>query len=541
MCGIAGVVSSWLSAKEKAIFCDLLRVNTLRGTHSTGIIAALREKDRVDYCIDKSTRNAVAFLAHPSKQTKAIFADNRVCSALIGHTRSATKGSIRTENAHPFVFPRVIGVHNGTINTDLEHEKEYDTDSEALYRSINDRGLVEALRGINKGYPGYALAMVDRQKNEFIAIRNLMRPLHFTFNEKETTLFFSSEAEALRMVLARHNATYKGQVYPQLRDDVAMTVPLSPSGLEGLRWDTLDVNPPRRVHYGTGHNHFGPYSSFAEAWDGIDWDDKKPDPNKEVTLPKVTPPKASNVVSLPAPPKVHNKGHPKDQPALNTMSKSQRKKLQKALHKQAKVSAMLAKQAAEQDPADNSPSSFSEESAPGFLKQAQAAHEKIRRYFKPRGTDNPKSISEQSALFDDVALSALAEYDALTPEEQEERDRLDNEADHKAGISDDHLPFNDTLPWEDIDPNEDAEDDDESKKKTETLYRGYNGVYLDESTMEDRLIEGCQSCNIISDLDELDNIVWTSAIDYLCNKCASDPQLAGHYGYNHGELKRIVN
>lgn len=537
MCGIAGVVSTWLSQKEKAIFCDLLRVNTLRGTHSTGIIAAFRENKNVTYCVDKTTRNAISALAHPSKQTRAILEDNRTCSVLIGHTRSATRGSIKTENAHPFVFPRVIGVHNGTINTNLEHEKEYETDSEALYRTINDRGLEPALLGINRGYPGYALAMVDRQKHEFVAIRNTMRPLHFTFNKIETTMFISSEAEALRMVMARHGATYKGQVFPQLKEDVAMVVPISVDGLSKLRFDKVEVQPKTRVYYGKGAG-MGSFGTFADAWNGIEWDHNKTEDKPKVSLP-ATP--GLTVVPKVSPPSHHKvKGaHPNDMPAVDTMSKSQRKKFTKALRKQARVSAMLARQAAEEDPADNSPSGFTGESAPGFLKQAQAAHDKIRGFFKPQ--DHKGNISQQSALFDDVkeyddvALTALAEYDALSPEEKDERDRIDSEADHAAGIASDHLPFNDTLPWEDEpDPNE------ENLEPITSFFRGYNGVYLDEATMEDRLILGCQACNIIGDLDQLDEIVWTGPEDYLCKKCSEDPQLAGHYGYNH-QVKRALN
>lgn len=62
---------------------------------------------------------------------------------VLGHTRKASPGIfVDEENAHPFVFSRIIGTHNGVIRNTKELADMYDTelhksDSKSLYEIIN--------------------------------------------------------------------------------------------------------------------------------------------------------------------------------------------------------------------------------------------------------------------------------------------------------------------------------------------------------------------------------------------------------------------
>lgn len=547
MCGIAGVVSSYLTDAEKAAFCDLLRVNTLRGSHSTGIMAAFRFGKNVDYMVGKTTRNAVSALDTPPAEIKAIFDRKDSCTALIGHTRAATKGSIKAGNAHPFIFPRVIGVHNGTINTDLIYQKEFETDSEALYKDINERGLTAALKEINKGYPNYALVMFDREHDNLLVIRNARRPLHFTFNKSNNTLFFSSEAGALRYVLARHNLTYKEQVFPLLKEDVAMTMPISYECLSEMSFDQMDVKPKTVVHH-VNNKSTAPASG---VWPSNKTETKASVP--PVTLATSAAPQREQVNTTASMVAKKNEPEPKKEgySAPAGMSKSAKKKFQKALRKQAKVSAMLAKQKEDDDDkesdrpgAKTAAQGFTPSDTPAFLKQAgiKATSKRIRKFFKttPITEDNKSPVLHQSALFDDVADKDIA---------LAELDRMDKEADLEAGITDPPIrpdpvarpplsapirehpdvedakgrPFDDPLPWED-----DPEDGDADPNAG---YIGASGEIFTREQMEDMLNNGCSWCSQHEHLEFHERVEWIDRDQYICAECMdTDPFVLEYFG-----------
>lgn len=425
----------------------------------------------------------------PSAEFKAIFDHKASMTALIGHTRAATRGSIKTSNAHPFIFPRVIGVHNGTINTDLVYEKEYETDSEALYRDINERGLLPALKEINKGYPNYALVMFDRARNKLVAIRNARRPFHFTFNKASNTMFFSSEAGALRYVLGRHNVTYSEQVFPLLKEDVALEMPLTYDILADMEFKQVDVKHPVLVYSSTGSTGTG----NSHVWPGhrvVGKSAAAPAVTVAATArqDKPTLPSVSVSVSKPAAGSYE---------APEGMSKSQRKKFTKALKKQARISAMLAKQEEEEEAESTG---FTEASTPSFLKGAgiKATTKRIRKFFKttPITEDGKSAVLHQSALFDDIDDVDIA-LDVL----------------NKGPLKPDDKPFDDPLPWED-DPVDPAEDDVEIES-----YKGAYSESVSRAELEDILARGCQWCGQAEHIEFHERVEWVDRTSYVCGEC----------------------
>lgn len=209
MCGLTGVYSKSWGDSEYELFQRALMINVMRGEHSTGVIR-VGEKGKV-VNVRKSLLPSPAFIHSEG----GVFAKKHLEKwetpiVMLGHTRHATKGEITLANAHPFSFDNVTGMHNGTIHKDFAHRKEYGTDSEALYRNINDNGLEVALNEVEDWDTAYALQFIDKKNGTLNFIKNNKRPLWFTYVYGSTTLIWSSEKEMLDYVIRSKKLTPLG-------------------------------------------------------------------------------------------------------------------------------------------------------------------------------------------------------------------------------------------------------------------------------------------------------------------------------------------
>jgi hypothetical protein len=128
---------------------------------------------------------------------------------LLGHNRHMTIGANTRHNAHPFIAgDRIIGAHNGTINTRhrIEGYKDYETDSEALYNAIARDGLEPT---IAKLQGSWALSWIDLDGSKhgptINFLRNAERSLALAMTEDKRVLFWMSEREMLQAVITRHS------------------------------------------------------------------------------------------------------------------------------------------------------------------------------------------------------------------------------------------------------------------------------------------------------------------------------------------------
>lgn len=199
MCGLTGVAGK-IGKKEEDIFRDLLVVDALRGTDSTGIAVV---SSQFDVKIAKQVGNPYE-LFDTKSYDRALMGLNRV---LIGHNRWSTVGVSNRANAHPFQYDHITGAHNGTLKNKgtLLNGNDFAVDSQALYNHIAKEGLKSA---ITKADGAWALTWWDANEKTINFLRNQERPLWMVRSDDGKTLFWASELWMLEGVLDREGIKY---------------------------------------------------------------------------------------------------------------------------------------------------------------------------------------------------------------------------------------------------------------------------------------------------------------------------------------------
>jgi len=186
MCGIVGVITKKPTASTRDMFKDLLRLDTLRGEHGTGVIAVHGNGTRTSY---KKAVNGWDFSAFsPAKR----ILEDTLNHVLIGHNRHATVGGISDATSHPFEHGTIIGVHNGTLRTrwDLKDNATFTVDSDNLYYNMSIEGVEPTLAKLNGAF---ALVWHDSLDNTVHMVRNEERPLSMASSKDGSLLVFASE------------------------------------------------------------------------------------------------------------------------------------------------------------------------------------------------------------------------------------------------------------------------------------------------------------------------------------------------------------
>jgi len=207
MCGQGGVAGT-IGGNEEKIFQFLLIYNSTRGLDSTGAGSVKRYNVKggiPEMVVAKEIGNPFELLSI-ARKGQHDFSDVLQGSqrALLGHCRAKTIGAASRKNAHPFRFDHIMGTHNGTLSyqtqASLIGEKKFETDSEALYFEIEERGIAEAIKkmrvsdNVNAVNPdAYALVWYNAKENSINLLRNKERPLWYCFDKDRKRLFWSSD------------------------------------------------------------------------------------------------------------------------------------------------------------------------------------------------------------------------------------------------------------------------------------------------------------------------------------------------------------
>lgn len=201
MCGIVCLISKTTTKFNKNdvnLFTNLLIADTIRGKDSTGVFG-ITEKNNLDLLKAKQPGyNFTEQKSYKDFEDKALFR----YKILVGHNRSATKGTITDENSHPFIKDHICLVHNGTL---WNHKQLADVavDSEAItYALVNEKpeNLIPELNG------AFALIWYNAKEKKLYLTRNKERPLWII--QTPTIDIIGSEPGMLEWL---YNRTYNKQ------------------------------------------------------------------------------------------------------------------------------------------------------------------------------------------------------------------------------------------------------------------------------------------------------------------------------------------
>jgi hypothetical protein len=204
MCGLSGAMSSSLSQQEGNIFRHLFNVSSLRGFQGSGVIVSQKDHLKASPHIRSiRTKRIAGSLAYSEALDELLKPRHNI---LVGHARWPTKGGIDIKAVHPHRAGHIIGVHNGTMYKVNGEAVKDRSDSEMLFQSFAENGVIETIK---KSDGAYALVWIDEKDQTINFLRNGMRTLFFKnvgWNEKVSTLYWSSEREMLNFVFAREFA-----------------------------------------------------------------------------------------------------------------------------------------------------------------------------------------------------------------------------------------------------------------------------------------------------------------------------------------------
>lgn len=200
MCGIVAVINKYTNGftnQQLEAFESLLYIDGLRGLDSTGVIAV---DNLGNFSTLKGAVPVTGFLGH--KDWATIRPESfRQGSALIGHNRKATKGSIVDDNAHPFVINNEFAlVHNGTMYGDHQKYAKVDVDSHAIAHLLHDKGIQRTIDEISAAY---CFFWYDQRNSSVNVLRNNQRPMFWV--ETQDAYYYASEASFLDFAINRNN------------------------------------------------------------------------------------------------------------------------------------------------------------------------------------------------------------------------------------------------------------------------------------------------------------------------------------------------
>jgi predicted glutamine amidotransferase len=214
MCGIVGYI-----AADKSGYPDsqlhfmryALMLDELRGADSTGLI-------QVDTDFKVNAFRSI-LPGHQFIGSELFKENGGVGWCGIGHNRSATRGAVALDNAHPFRFGAVTLVHNGTLNhwgaSLPTFQKGFAVDSMQIAYAMAQHEPEQAKEVLEKIDGDFAIVWVDERDQSVNMARNNARPMHFTWNPSRSFMMFMSDGHMLTTInkSLRWSGAQGGSIY----------------------------------------------------------------------------------------------------------------------------------------------------------------------------------------------------------------------------------------------------------------------------------------------------------------------------------------
>lgn len=217
MCGIAGFISfntSTSTYNDKAKFAwQALYLSALRGTDGSGVALVKDAHSTPD--VFKKAMASYDFLN--LKRFDKYLINCETFKALLLHTRSSTRTAATDSNAHPFQCGGITLIHNGHINNSkmlITGTRSAQVDSEDVCIAFAERGAAEILPKLEGDY---CFVWHDAKEGTLNIARNSGRPLFYAAVPAWDGIAFMSEHAMLASVLGRLSirVSEKGYFYPQ--------------------------------------------------------------------------------------------------------------------------------------------------------------------------------------------------------------------------------------------------------------------------------------------------------------------------------------
>lgn len=212
MCGLAGVAGD-LQGKDADIAKELLYLSQVRGSDATGLVTYKTMTRKFDTY--KRAMPAATFL--DLRRVEGMISPQ--ADVLMLHTRRSTgawDSKYNHEDAHPFHWNNVIGMHNGMIPPgaldQLPHKLKGAIDSEQLIYNISKAGVDGTIPLI---WGAWALALLDTENRKLGFVRNKERPFAYSFSKDKKRVYWASEGPMLFWVLNRYGIE-TATPYPQV-------------------------------------------------------------------------------------------------------------------------------------------------------------------------------------------------------------------------------------------------------------------------------------------------------------------------------------
>lgn len=200
MCGIYGYFGHPKKPeKVYKLMKKLGKESEIRGIDSAGYFACSSENH---YIHKSAVRASQLFVEDKMNLYDAIV--NEKAYAFLGHNRDASIGEVNSRNAHPFEGERYVQVHNGTcpqIWGAIRKIDDDETDSSAIARAVNSKGLDKSIRVFNK-IECYSLVYFDKQSELMIFLRDPEKPMYICdMRDRLGIRIFASTKEILHRAL----------------------------------------------------------------------------------------------------------------------------------------------------------------------------------------------------------------------------------------------------------------------------------------------------------------------------------------------------